>query len=57
MQQRRLSPNPGHHVARAVTRPREEPLGDGALAALLGGIYLRGLAAFLAAAYGISLLL
>jgi hypothetical protein len=56
MQQQRLPRDPDREAPRAVARPRDEPLSDEALIALLGGAYLGGLAAFLAAAYGISLL-
>ena len=37
-----------------ATRRQDEPLGDGALVALLGGIYLGGLGAFVAVALAIN---
>ena len=54
MQQRRLTRSPDQQTARALARPIDEPFSDGALFALLGGAYFGGLAAFLAAAYGLS---
>jgi hypothetical protein len=49
--------NPGHQAAAAVSRDRDEPLSDRALVALLGGVYLGGLAAFWVTVYGVSQLL
>ena len=47
----------GQRSSVALARPKEEPLSDGAIVTLLGGLYVGGLATFLAAAYGVSLLL
>lgn len=47
---------PGQHSAKAaMARSSEQPLSDGALLALLGGIYIGGLGAFVSAAYALSL--
>ena len=56
MQPQPHSKLPGQPTAVAARRP-DEPLGDGALVALLGGIYLGGLGAFLAVALAINQLL
>jgi hypothetical protein len=48
--------NPGQHAARAMARPNNEPLSDRAVVVLLGGIYIGGLTAFVAAAYALSAL-
>ena len=40
-----------------AARRQDEPLGDGALVALLGGIYLGGLGAFVAVALAINQML
>jgi hypothetical protein len=57
MQPSHPAKNPGHQAAAAVSRDRDEPLSDRALVALLGGVYLGGLAAFWATVYGVSQLL
>jgi hypothetical protein len=53
MQPQPHSKLPGRPTAAAARRP-DEPLGDGALVALLGGIYLGGLGAFVAVALAIN---
>ena len=53
MQPQSHSKLPGQTTAVAARRP-DEPLGDGALVALLGGIYLGGLGAFLAVALALN---
>jgi len=56
MQSHPHSMNPGQHAARAMARPNNEPLSDRAVVVLLGGIYIGGLTAFVAAAYALSAL-
>jgi hypothetical protein len=56
MQPQPHSKTPGQPTAIAARR-QDEPLGDGALVALLGGIYLGGLGAFIALALAINQML
>jgi len=54
MQSRRLPRTPGEQGTVAAARAQDEPLNDWALVGLLGGIYVGGLATFLAVAMAVS---
>lgn len=57
MQSQPPARNPKHGVAKVMARQADEPPSDLALVALLGGIYLGGLTAFVTGAYVLSTLL